>query len=610
MALGKLLIQLADGSVEEHVLTGQTTSIGRQPGNDIVLATSAVSRYHAQIIVSQGQVFVVDLETVNGTFVNDQLVAPDTPIPLNTGDEIVVGDVRVIFVAEAEMDSRTTALTPEAIPVEGEAPFQMVLDEPHQSVAPGARLHLMLGIENPTDQLERYTVSISGMEPEWTKLDRHEVHLAPGEQTEVTISIQPPRSSNTHPGLYPLVVRVALRDDPAQFLETSREIDVVGYNGLGMIVREGKQPGTYLIAVQNQGNVPAGIRLGGYHPDRKLNFGFDHVELYLDPGQTNQVMLTVRPRGRSLDQIEKTKFAVVARSLDAANYQAPVAAYYTISPMWPTLAAGATLPLLGGALVILTVAALALVLRPAFIFGGEVATALPTPTVASVETQSPVTLTPAPIQTVLPATPTVAEPIVEVLAFDVAPQSLWQNQVATLTLSWQVTGATSVQITGPDGAVVYTGADLTSSLPVETSVESDDVFFTLVATDSNGNTSVVQRTLTVRPLVCTIGPGGVTVSSEPGTFTLPGEQLPAGTLVQITGQHIDRDWLRIADEVGITLGWVQRSAGVVLCTDEGVDVNLDGIDFVTISSPGVTQQAPPPTSTLTPEPEETEKPPQ
>jgi len=57
MIYGKLLVYLPDGTVEEHPLTKEATSIGRQPGNDIVIATIAVSRYHAQIIARQGPRF-------------------------------------------------------------------------------------------------------------------------------------------------------------------------------------------------------------------------------------------------------------------------------------------------------------------------------------------------------------------------------------------------------------------------------------------------------------------------------------------------------------------------------------------------------------------------
>ena len=64
MAFGKVIVRSESGEVEENELTKPVTSVGRQPGNDIVLNTSAVSRYHARFDAADGQVFLVDLGTV------------------------------------------------------------------------------------------------------------------------------------------------------------------------------------------------------------------------------------------------------------------------------------------------------------------------------------------------------------------------------------------------------------------------------------------------------------------------------------------------------------------------------------------------------------------
>ena len=88
MAFGTIVVQTESGDFTEYELTKPTSSIGRQPGNDIVLQTSAVSRYHAQLEVAEGQVFLVDLGTVNGTFVNDSQIEPNSRVSLDDGDVI------------------------------------------------------------------------------------------------------------------------------------------------------------------------------------------------------------------------------------------------------------------------------------------------------------------------------------------------------------------------------------------------------------------------------------------------------------------------------------------------------------------------------------------
>ncbi|MGC9400510.1 MAG: zinc-ribbon domain-containing protein [Anaerolineae bacterium] len=56
-----------------------------------------VSRKHARIYTQGGQFYIEDLQSVNYTFVNQQRVMPGQPQPLNNGDEIRLGKVKLTF---------------------------------------------------------------------------------------------------------------------------------------------------------------------------------------------------------------------------------------------------------------------------------------------------------------------------------------------------------------------------------------------------------------------------------------------------------------------------------------------------------------------------------
>lgn len=53
--------------------------------------TSGVSRRHAEIVRQSNQWFLQDLNSTNGTFVNNQRLAPHTRHPLRSGDQIRLG---------------------------------------------------------------------------------------------------------------------------------------------------------------------------------------------------------------------------------------------------------------------------------------------------------------------------------------------------------------------------------------------------------------------------------------------------------------------------------------------------------------------------------------
>lgn len=69
-------------------------TIGRLPGNDLVLNDPAVSGRHARVVYEVGEVFIEDLGSRNGTYI----VGNDSPVAralLRPGDLIVLGDTQV-----------------------------------------------------------------------------------------------------------------------------------------------------------------------------------------------------------------------------------------------------------------------------------------------------------------------------------------------------------------------------------------------------------------------------------------------------------------------------------------------------------------------------------
>jgi pSer/pThr/pTyr-binding forkhead associated (FHA) protein len=56
-----------------------------------------VGRTHARIYVQGGQFYIEDLQSVNHTFVNQKQVMPGQTQPLNNGDEIRLGRVKLTF---------------------------------------------------------------------------------------------------------------------------------------------------------------------------------------------------------------------------------------------------------------------------------------------------------------------------------------------------------------------------------------------------------------------------------------------------------------------------------------------------------------------------------
>lgn len=70
---------------------GPGVTLGRAPDADIVLQETEISKRHAWVGVSHERLFVRDLKSTNGTYLNDQLDAPVTETELHEGDVLQLG---------------------------------------------------------------------------------------------------------------------------------------------------------------------------------------------------------------------------------------------------------------------------------------------------------------------------------------------------------------------------------------------------------------------------------------------------------------------------------------------------------------------------------------
>jgi hypothetical protein len=71
--------------------------LGRATDCDVIIDAAEVSRHHALIFRQDGQAFVVDLHSVNGTFVDGQRVGSQ-PARIHNGSPLAFADVRLRFV--------------------------------------------------------------------------------------------------------------------------------------------------------------------------------------------------------------------------------------------------------------------------------------------------------------------------------------------------------------------------------------------------------------------------------------------------------------------------------------------------------------------------------
>ncbi len=88
-------------------ITSNTLTIGRAPDNQLVLQDQQSSSHHAEIRPDAQGYLLVDMNSRNGTFVNEQRLMPQTPRLLISGDVIRVGDTRLNYEIAGSDDEAT-----------------------------------------------------------------------------------------------------------------------------------------------------------------------------------------------------------------------------------------------------------------------------------------------------------------------------------------------------------------------------------------------------------------------------------------------------------------------------------------------------------------------
>lgn len=89
-----------DFDIMEFYDLKDVTTIGRKKGCDIQIMDKFISSLHAKITMDEGEYFLEDLDSVNGTYLNG--VQIQDVAKLKTGDRIGLGQVEFLFVKEVD----------------------------------------------------------------------------------------------------------------------------------------------------------------------------------------------------------------------------------------------------------------------------------------------------------------------------------------------------------------------------------------------------------------------------------------------------------------------------------------------------------------------------
>jgi pSer/pThr/pTyr-binding forkhead associated (FHA) protein len=95
--MGKLVVSLDGVVIKEAQITKDKTTLGRRPYNDIVIDNLAVSGEHAVLQMVGSDVFIEDLSSTNGTYINGKAIKKQL---LTHNDTVEIGKYKIKYLVD------------------------------------------------------------------------------------------------------------------------------------------------------------------------------------------------------------------------------------------------------------------------------------------------------------------------------------------------------------------------------------------------------------------------------------------------------------------------------------------------------------------------------
>ena len=105
--MGKLVVSLDGVVIKDVQITKDKTTLGRRPYNDIVIDNLAVSGEHAVLQMLGNDVFIEDLNSTNGTYINGKAVKKQL---LAHNDTVEIGKYKIKYLVEDGVDYEKTMI--------------------------------------------------------------------------------------------------------------------------------------------------------------------------------------------------------------------------------------------------------------------------------------------------------------------------------------------------------------------------------------------------------------------------------------------------------------------------------------------------------------------
>lgn len=357
MSFGAVHVSYPQGRQETANLSQPTTYIGSAPDNDLVLADPSVAPYHAQLLCDANGCQILDFGNAGGTRLNQRQLTPNMPEPLPNSATIQIGKVTLVFSssnpagrgralpAQPNVTSSSTgptiplaapniparpapASSPSAPTMRMPAPYhpdaassaqaRVTIDPTNASIEAGGSQLVNVLVTNLGSAPDQFTVRVDHWNDAWLLVTPPRVRLAPGEEGQLIVALQPPRTTEALADRGDVTIVIISETTMTAVASAALVLEIKPFVAFDLSVQplraETKTAATYQVTVVNQGNSQQSFDLSAQDDGGAVDLAFDQPALLIEPGGSATARLQARaPRLRRVDGPRTFGIQITAR---------------------------------------------------------------------------------------------------------------------------------------------------------------------------------------------------------------------------------------------------------------------------------------------------------
>ena len=103
------LLYVIDGPIKSKSfkVNDGITTIGRSSDNDIRISDRTVSRHHAKLVMQDSRIFIADLNSLRGVFIDGEKIEPGLEVEIKEDSNLIIGRTSLSFQRKAPEKTRT-----------------------------------------------------------------------------------------------------------------------------------------------------------------------------------------------------------------------------------------------------------------------------------------------------------------------------------------------------------------------------------------------------------------------------------------------------------------------------------------------------------------------